>query len=154
MKPVLLFFTALVLAVQAHATAPSCLKTVSDQDLLDEVALRMGRTTPNPNESALVSFSCRFQTLTISLVEASTGNEQREEMNLTDAGACAQLESFLTSRLANKAVSKAAIVASCRFQTLQRVSLHPNGSLKRLQDQNMTDAGACNSARDRINDAL
>lgn len=138
----------------AFAAAPSCLKTVSDDDLLNEVSLRMGRSTPNPVESAVASFSCRFQTLTISLVDTTTGAEQREEMNLTDVAACSQLEVFLFTRVGNKALSKASIVAGCRFQTLQRVSLNPNGALKRLQDQNSTDVAACNSARDRINDAL
>ncbi|MES2962361.1 MAG: hypothetical protein V4760_00630 [Bdellovibrionota bacterium] len=142
------------LNTSAFAAAPSCLKTVSDDDLLNEVSLRMGRSTPNPIDYAIPSFSCRFQTLIITLVDTSTGTEGREELNLTDVAACSTLETFLSNRAGNKSLPKPSIVAACRFQTLLRVSLNPNGQLKRLQDQNSTDVAACMTARDRINDAL
>lgn len=144
----------MITTARAHADAPSCLKSVSDQDLLDEVSFRMGRTTPNPSASALASFSCRFQTLTVSLVDATSGNEQKEEMQVTDPSACSVLETTLSSKIGNRALTKAAIVAGCRFQTLLRVSLSPTAQLKKLQDQTLTDPSACNAARDRINDAL
>mgnify|MGYP003395516969 FL=1 len=154
MKRALLILSALVTFIgSANAAAPSCLKTVSDDDLLAEVAVRMNTRT-TPTEGALATFSCRFQTMTVSLVDAASGNEQREDMNVTDANSCTALETFLSTRVGNRALTKAAIVAGCRFQTLMRMSMNPTGTIKRLQDQNLTDAAACNVARERINDAL
>lgn len=136
----------------AHAAAPSCLKTVSNDDLMAEVALRMN-STQVPQASAIPTFSCNFKTLTVSLVEASTGTEQREDISLTDPSSCTAIEQFLSTRIGNRTLSRATMIAGCNFKTLLRVSLNPSGTLKRLQDQTLTDPSACNVARDRINDS-
>jgi len=144
---------SLVLAGTSAHAAPSCLKLVSDSDLLAEVSNRMNSHT-TPADSALASFSCRFQTLTVSLVNPQTGAEAKEDLQLTDASSCSQLETSLSSKIGNKTLMNPALIAGCRFNTLMRVSLSPNGTLAHLQDQQMTDAASCGAARDRINDAL
>lgn len=154
MKTLLMAFASFLLMIaQAQAAAPSCLKTVSDQDLLNEVALRMNSTS-TPHDSAIPTFSCHFKTLTISLVNAATGAEQREDLSLTDPTSCSSVENTLSSKIGNRALSRAVVVAGCNFKTLMRVSLDPGGMLKRLQDQSLSDPTSCNAARDRINESL
>lgn len=147
----LVVLTTLFASLQS-AHANSCLKNASDQDLLSEIANRMGDS--KPDNHAIVSFGCRYQNFYVSSINGKTGDEKREEMTLTDSASCTALEHALSEKLANKPVQRLVVIASCRSFKLQRISIHPNGNLTRLADQDLTDSMTCIQTRDRINDAI
>lgn len=149
-KTLVLLLTFVASVEAAHAN--SCLKNASDQDLLSEIATRMGDTKQDSN--AIVSFGCRYQNFYVSSINTETGDEKREEMTLNDSASCTTLEHALTTKLANKPITRPVVFAGCNFSKLQKISIHPNGNLTRLADQVLTDSMTCIQTRDRINDAI
>jgi hypothetical protein len=108
------------LAANVFADTPSCLKTVSNYDLAQEVFVRLTSSGPSTSSATVVNYICDRQYLYLIMTSAN-GKEFKDYINVNTPEYCLTVAAEL-NQYKNK-VYDVSVAAICDRQYLYRVKL-------------------------------
>ncbi|MCB0364624.1 MAG: hypothetical protein H6624_08665 [Bdellovibrionaceae bacterium] len=138
---------------QAIAEAPaSCLQRASDQQLLDEVAYRMGSGGGNTGPGAQVLATCDGSTyLHVTVTNLDTGTEDKKSWHTGSSSLCDAAIQLVQRKTGGTTIFQNLMIGFCDGSTyFHRILLKANGEIQDMGSQHMGSRSNCEAAMNQL----